>query len=86
MTDIDLTLKFTGKEIERLTVLQRRLDYLRDLPVPEDGYAAAEAGALAWALHVLIGTVEPLEIRMNKLDAAMRKVHSRLGRLESVSQ
>lgn len=80
--------KFIRREREHLDVLERRLAWLRSSPEPEGGYTeeagffAGEAGALAWALGVLRGEVEPLALRVDRLEQSVRVAHSRLGRVE----
>src|SRR5262245_8192801 len=84
------TEKFVRKEKEHLRVLQGRLDWLRSDRArqhpggftEENGFFQGEAYALAWALAVIEGTIEPLEVRVERWEKKMRVVEARLGRLE----
>ena len=77
--------EFVRKERDHLDVLKRRLDHL-NVNVPErrgdPNYMPGEAGALSWALKVIEGTVEPVEVRMQRFEEGLRKISSRLGRVE----
>lgn len=78
-------LKFVRKEREHLDVLHRRLDHLRvDDPSRRGNpaYPPGEANALAWALTVIEGDVEPLSVRMERIERKLRVIETRLGNVE----
>lgn len=79
--------KFVRKEHEHLAVLEARLEHLRTgHGHPErsgdPAYPAGEANAIAWALALIRGLEEPIEIRVERLEKQLRVLGSRLGNLE----
>jgi hypothetical protein len=75
----------TRKERQHVEALEARLSHLRgDHPERrgDPAYPPGEAYALAWALSVLRGIEEPLELRVERLQDALRKLTSRVGRIE----
>lgn len=80
-----LTERFGRQARLHMKTLQRRLDHLRvDQPSRrgDAAYPPGEASALAWVLSTLESAVDPIELRVERLDHALRKVQSRLGRVE----
>lgn len=76
---------FTRKERAHLAVLHERLEHLKVNDPARSGnpeYRAGESNALAWALAVIEGMEEPVEIRVERLEVWRRHIESRLGRVE----
>lgn len=81
----DETPIFSRKERLRIEALEKRLAHvLGDHPERsgDSAYPPGEAAALAWVLAVLQGRELPLEIRVERLEYGMRKLGSRVGRIE----
>jgi hypothetical protein len=85
------SLKFNHQEREHMAVLYRRHAWLRlgeTRPTPEGGYTedngyfAGEANALAWALDLLEGKTELVEVRLERHERRIRNLESRMGHLE----
>jgi hypothetical protein len=74
--------KFNHQERDHLEVLHRRLEHIAhsttDRVIGEPG----EANALAWALATLEGTVDPVELRQEKLERRLRKLETSMGRVQ----
>lgn len=86
---------FIRAEREHLATLEARLRWLNDPDrdraateprrggrTEENGFFPGESNALAWALSVLRGDVEPLSLRVERLERQLRQFASRLGRVE----
>ena len=75
--------RFVRKEREHLDVLHQRLDFLRsDSWEDPAGHIPGEPGALAWALDIIEGSVEPIEVRMERYEQRLRVLGSKVARLE----
>lgn len=77
--------RFVRKERLHLKALHERLDYVTtENPVrkSEPGFVQGEAQALTWILAVVEGDIEPLAIRLERLEHKVRRIDSRLGRVE----
>jgi hypothetical protein len=76
---------FVRKERAHLDVLGQRLDHLREddpTRIDNPGYIAGEANALAWALSVLTGSLDPIDVRLERHERRIKNLESRFGRLE----
>ena len=77
---------FSQKENRHLAVLQKRLDHLTDPDRPRDqhdpAYPPGEAHALAWILNYMKAVEHPTELRIERIEHAVRQLQSRLGRVE----
>lgn len=81
----EIDLKFTAKERGHLTALDRRLKHLQgDHPErrSDPAYPGGEAAALAWALSIIRETVQPTDIRLERVERAVRTAYSRIAILE----
>jgi hypothetical protein len=74
--------RFARKEREHLDVLHARLERLHTERHPDDDHLKGETHALAWALGIIEGTVEPVEVRVEKALQQIRKLANRVAALE----
>lgn len=73
------------KERDHLDALETRLTHLRDDRPDRHGdpaYPPGEANALAWAINVIRGIEEPLDLRVERLDRTLRQLQAKVGRIE----
>lgn len=83
-TTNDTAPKFSKRERDRLASLRVRLAHLEGDHPERSGdpaYPPGEAMALRWALDVIEGVEEPLEVRMTRIYQHYRVMNSELGRL-----
>lgn len=79
---------FVRKEREHLDVLRGRLAWLSTPAAAEaprgaeNGFFQGESAALAWALGVIEGSVDPVELRVERIEHQLRKLAGRQGKLE----
>lgn len=76
---------FNRTERSHLEALEARLAHLRGGDPERRGdpaYPPGEAYAIAWALAVLRGIEEPMELRVERIELTLRRLNSRVGRIE----
>jgi hypothetical protein len=76
---------FIRKEREHLAALQGRMDYLRqERPQrrEEPDYIPGELQALAWAVSVLTGLAEPIDLRVERVERTLKGLSAKVGRIE----
>ncbi len=81
----------TRRERENVEVLQRRLDWLHER-MPEEGMAEetrfyygafpGEAAALRWAISLITGGLEPIDLKLERHERRIRNLEQRIGRME----
>lgn len=78
---------FNRTERLRIEALEARLAHLTEGGDHSErrgnpAYPPGEAKAIVWALAVLRANDDPIELRINRLEGSLRRLNSRVGRIE----